>query len=55
MAAEAEALAEHADRLDALGLDAAHEARELSARWNRLLQELAPARWWASQNGPTDC
>jgi hypothetical protein len=44
MAAEAEELAAHADRLDALGLDAARQARELSARWNGLVQELTPAR-----------
>ena len=40
MAAEAEAVAAHADRLDALGLESAREARDLAARWQRLVQEL---------------
>jgi hypothetical protein len=50
MAAEAEAVAAHADRLDALGLDAACEARELAARWSRLVKELTPATGRPSRN-----
>jgi hypothetical protein len=51
MAAEAEAVASHADRLEALGLDAARDARDLAARWNRLVQELTPTPGRPSVNG----
>jgi hypothetical protein len=50
MAAEAEAVAAHADRLDALGLESAREARDLAARWQRLVQELRPTPGRPSAN-----
>ena len=40
----------HADRLDALGLESAREARDLAARWQRLVQELRPTPGRPSAN-----
>ena len=50
MPAEAEAVAAHADRLDALGLESAREARDLAVRWQRLVQELRPTPGRPSAN-----